>query len=138
MKRKIYIILSLMLCILMLNACAGRYDRISQELGIDISEGNVQLEDDTHGGFHNDGILRLKVEFPEKMNTAGEGWQELPMPEDVVETCEMVHEIDEFLPHTDDGFWFYADRSGGGGAVNFTLAVYDSSTDILYYCSLDT
>lgn len=130
---------------------------ISKEIEVDCSEGFFEFENDTHGGFHNDGIAFYIIEFENSdiLNdiTLNEYWSELPPDEELVEFIEgrVIDEMGKpyFLP-TEEGYYFFYNRSSGnevkgftpgtleGHPGNFTIAIYDPITNKLYYCMYDS
>lgn len=51
---------------LLLTACGPQEPQktISKELGIDVSQGTVAIDFDSHGGFHGDGVACAALQFP--------------------------------------------------------------------------
>lgn len=141
--------------------------RMSESLGIDIPN-QIKIEyEDTHGGFHGDGDTTAIAEFTgvlaEEIQaeiTADSDWKSLPFSEDhdmmmyggVKNGIQYAYDFAELLdmPRIENGFWYYEDRqiesglSSEGQALfprasyNFTMAVYDLDTDLLYYLEVDT
>lgn len=133
-----------LLCALLLTACGSKYDRISQELGVDVDSGQVLYEDDTHGGFHNDGLLRLKIKLPEGTILPQE-WESLPLSDEAAQASQLTEELTDFFPQLTEGRWLLIDRNQGQpgalidrGYDNFTLALFDPASQTLWYCALDT
>ena len=125
---------------------SGRYSRIAGELGLDLSRSVIELEEDSHGGFHNDGLLRLQLRLAEDDFEPGEAWEPLPMDQETETLFYGVHdEISDFMPKAEKGYYFVLDRGDpSDGPVlerpsyNFTIALYDTASGMLYYCALDT
>ena len=112
-------------------------------------------EIDTHGGFHGDGESYVKVYFSDnqaekfisKIKT-NIHWQELPMPEILQKHNTINEEIK--IPEIEKGYWFFIDRhnktinkydySGifDRASYNYSIAVFDTFSNILYYYALDT
>ena len=116
-------------------------------------------EKDYHGGFHGDGESLAKIyfsegqaeKFIEKINK-NEHWRKLPMTEDIRNyTSKGAYEGTE-IPLIENGYWFVLDRHSkatnkyneldifneGRYSLNFTVAVFDIDTNILYCYEEDT
>ena len=114
-------------------------------------------EKDTHGGFHGDGETLAKVYFSDEQaqkfmkNISNcSHWNEFPIPE-TLQNCA-YNSIDEEmkLPSINNGYWFFLDRHSkatdkynynemsGRASSNYSIAVFDIDSNILYIYSLDT
>lgn len=115
-------------------------------------------EKDTHGGFHGDGEAFVKVYFSNgqvngfvnKINK-NKHWNELPMPERLQERVLNADEV-EGIPNVENGYWFFEDRHSKAkdkynysemfdskrASSNFSVAVFNTDTNILYFYALDT
>lgn len=130
---------------------------ISKEVDVDCSGGIIEFENDTHGGFHNDGIAFYILEFENSdiINdiTLNEYWSELPMDEELIELIDgrvRDENGNQYMPDIEEGYYFFHDRFAGNdikGFVpgileqhpgNFTIAIYDINTNKLYYCKYDS
>ncbi len=167
-------IIFIMMCFAMAGYGHGStQDEISGQIGIDISEGTEVFNDDTHGGFHGDGITCIVLKFPDDgvINEIKEkrAWKQLPLNKTVEalvygtfsEINGVSTQIGPYLtdqngnalaPEIHNGYYFFRDRhydneytgsqgvSGvlGRGSFNFTVALYDSDKNMLYYYKLDT
>ena len=149
-----------------LNVCNSQDPQkiISKELGIDVSSGNEMSNLDTHGGFHGDGATFIALEFSgdEALSQIKENgqWKAFPL-DDTIKT--LVYGISDktsrigpyvsddegnaLLPDIHDGYYLLIDRHSDAdkkgdimhrGSFNFTVGIYDSNTNILYFCKLDT
>jgi hypothetical protein len=128
-------------------------------LGLDLSQGTVTRQEDSHGGFHGDGSAFTVVTFDAEDRQTLEGemdgdcWHPLPMTENVAQAVERLA-LDEddapLIPEVAQGYYYFRDRSSASQdpaddsalfdrySYNFTLAAYDSETGTLYYYELDT
>ena len=141
--------------------------RISESTEIPIPD-SIRIDyEDTHGGFHGDGDTLAIVKFDGDTASGVRAeiskqphWKRLPLSESlevmmyggVINGITYTHEYAELLkmPRVDNGYWFFEDRQLESGlskegqdlfpraSYNFTLAVYDADTDILYYLEVDT
>ena len=115
-------------------------------------------EKDTHGGFHGDGEAFLKVNFSDKqaekfVNKINQNnhWKKLPMPERLQNRVSNADEV-EAIPIVKNGYWFFEDRhakatdkynyneifDSNRASLNFSVAVFDTDANILYFYALDT
>ncbi len=135
---------------------------LSRRLGVDLFQGTLVEEEDTHGGFHGDGERRVVLSFaggdlsPRLEKAAG--WQPFPLPEELStalygRTWEGGREgpcIGFPMPPVTRGFFWFQDRHSQAAdpadpsqlyerwSYNFTVAVYDEDTQRLYYIEVDT
>lgn len=128
-------------------AALGSRRSVLDVLEISMPKVRVVYHSDTHGGFHGDGttvlILSGQAHIPESRF-----WHDLPMGKNVRDTLEA--NLPEGLPPVAEGQWFCLDRHSkavdpadpamlfGHGSYNFTVALYDSDNQLLYYIKLDT
>ena len=115
-------------------------------------------EKDTHGGFHGDGEAFVKVYFSNEqaikfINKINENnhWSKLPMPERLRERVSNADEVEK-IPNVENGYWYFVDRhtkttdkynysemfDSNRASSNFSVAVFDIETNILYFYALDT
>lgn len=114
-------------------------------------------EKDTHGGFHGDGEALVKVYFSDKQAEKfirkidkNIHWYKLPM-KDIIQTCINNNITDEIsVPIIENGHWFFLDRHSkatdkynyyemfGRASSNYSIAIFDIDSNILYIYSLDT
>lgn len=78
-------LLALSLCLL--SGCQGTnvQDQIKQQVGIDVSDGRSLSQQDTHGGFHGDGISCYVYTFSDdsclQQVSQADGWSAFPLSE---------------------------------------------------------
>ena len=146
-----------------LTACKSESGQniVSKALGIDVSSGNEVSTYDTHSG-NGDGTSCIALSFNddtvlEKIKNNTE-WSAFPLDETVqtlvygVET-ETTKDgpflTDEngksLVPEIQNGYYCLIDRHSDTKAeilernsFNFTLGLYDTDTNTLYFCELDT
>lgn len=167
MKRILSSTVIFLLSIFMLTACGSKtaQDTVSKELGIDVSSGEEVSNYDTHSG-NGDGISYVVLSFSNdtvieeiKSNLS---WKPFPLDE-TVET--LVYGVSDetssigpyfsdgdgnaLVPEIQNGYYLLIDRqvenNKASGAdilyrpsFNFTLGLYDTDTNTLYFCKLDT
>lgn len=143
-------------------------DGISKALSIDVTDGTVLYSEDSHGGFHGDGMSFTKIQFKSRVcleeieNSAD--WSRLPLPEEMSvllyggKIAGLSYEPLRFGSTTapcmskavENGYYYFSDRLARDnpksekenflerGSYNFDLAIYDADTDIMYYIVFDT
>lgn len=162
MKRIIKGLIAIFTISVLATACQS-YDDISMMLGADVDSAKVVSDAESHGGFHGDGERYIALEFDDDTfeNTIKEDhtWHALPIKDDTVtallyglETPEMTYGpyLENEIPRVEHGYYFFYDDHSESNdpfdtsgvldraSLNFTVAVYDSDTDILYYTEIDT
>ena len=150
-----------------LTACAagGSQNHISNELGLDISAGEEISRYDTHSG-NGDGVTCIAFRFEDdavRKEIQGRAeWHAFPLDETVQALAYGVSDeasqtgpflTDEdgkpLVPEIRNGYYLLIDRQAEKGMIeaadilhrhsfNFTLGLYDTDADTLYFCKLDT
>lgn len=148
-----------LLGIFLLVGCTGT-GSLSKELGVNISSGERRVEYDSHGGFHGDGRTYLELNFDTESGARLEEevrgsslWRTLPLSENLLRLAEnaMPKEGDyKSLSEAKRGYYCFIDRHSKStdpqndadvlnrSSCNYTLAVYDTEKNMLYYVALDT
>ena len=129
--RKIYILLAvLILTIITMTTCSSSAENnISKILGVDVSSGIVINTQDSHGGFHGDGLLFTKITFTDNTDTleneikSNSSWTEMPLSENLNTLIygtksdnECIgpfignEEINPLFPKIENGYYFFKDR----------------------------
>lgn len=119
----------------------------------------VVEERDTHGGFHGDGTYYLTLDCSQNKEVAMElvnSWNAFPLSQNLQtilygsETRSSLLAEETNFPEIKNGYYYFCDRHSGStdasddtnlfsrASYNFTLAIYDSDTDRLYYVEFDT
>ena len=165
MKHKvIWSCLCILLC-LSLTACSAELNLeegasyISDELDLDIKSGKVLTAWDEHGGFHGDGTAYAVLGFSDssvlEQIENSDDWNPFPLDDTVTILVYgtdgagpyLTDENQEpLLPKIRNGYYLLIDRQEDQEepdmlkrySMNFTLAIYDTDTDRLYYCEEDT
>lgn len=159
MKRLLTILL-LMFSVAALNNCTPLENRgesqekrelirIGEALGLDLSDGTLIHFENSHGGFHGDGLTEAEVDLKgmaEKLEGAS-GWKPLPMTENAAQAFQICAGEDS---RAVQGWYFLYDRHSESTdpyddtelhsrfSWNFTLAVYDNQQERMYFYKLDT
>lgn len=121
----------------------------------------VVEEEENHGGFHGDGTYHLILDCTENKEKALEnvkGWNKLPLSKNLKlimygdESGQYGYDLAEEvnIPEVTNGYYYFCDRHSDStdssddtnllsrASFNFTLAIYDSDTNRLYYVEFDT
>lgn len=167
MKKSIAFLLTVLLLLIPLAACSasGTQAVVSKALGIDAESGSLASCYDTHSGngdgttcavlrFHGNGVLREIQASPE--------WKAFPLDPTVRTLVYGVEDAssktgpfltdengEPCVPEIRNGYYRLIDRQAAAGkatgpdilnrgSFNFTLGLYDTDTDTLYFCELDT
>ena len=146
------------------SACGSKsvQETVSAELGIDASGGKEISATDTHGGFHGDGVSSVALSFSDlsvldeiKGNAE---WKAFPLDDTVQALVYGVNdETSSIGPFINDGTGNPLVREIQNGyyilidcqkdketdilersSFNVTVGLYDTDTNTLYYCTLDT
>lgn len=161
--RKIFTIMLTLILIIALPACS--VDTQSDDyFGFSKHDFTVVEEQNTYGGFHGDGSYYLILDCSNNKETAlkiVDSWNSLPLSEnldlimfggekdgisyDGYDLSEEAH-----IPEIKNGYYCFKDRYSKAenssddsellsrSSFNFSLAIYDSDTDIFYYFEFDT
>lgn len=171
MKRRVFIIPILLLAVLISTGCQAKGETIQREisdaLGVDVGEGIVVASEDSHGGFHGDGMYFVTLRFPDgtflDQTSEVQGWKNLPLSENLTKLVYgieddaskigpyLTKEIGEpVIPDVQNGCYYFLDRHSKSvdgyddsdvlnrGSLNLTVAIYDMDTDTLYYVEYDS
>ena len=138
------------------SSASGTKGHLESRLGLSFPTGTEIVCEDSHGGFHGDGVLTAVVRIPNSQ--AGEStvesiakqWTPLPVEEDWMEQFQSVWtdygKTLGKLPQNTEEFWFYRDRyKERYGEVcaynpvmqNCTFAMLDAETGLLYVLEVD-
>lgn len=144
---------SVPLCVYALPGCGEgnwedqRMHRINEALGVSLSSGTLVRYEDSHGGFHGDGLTAAEVDVKglERDLAGAPGWKPLPMPENAARAVRLCGEEGASVK---EGFYYLYDSQSDDPyddtglhsrySWNFTAAVYDSGRGRLYFYKFDT
>ena len=134
-------------------------EQVEKDLGIDVSQGVVLENWDTHGGFLGDGLTYVSIRFTPEQAPEDQMqppyWHALPLSQNLDTVLysgrflRNAHE-ERLFPPIKNGFYYFRDRNSKSvddtddtplfsqGSYNFTLAVYDSDAKTLHYIAYDT
>lgn len=124
------------------------------DTGIDMGAGKVISENDSHEGFHGDGLYFSEIKFSDdstleriKTNTK---WHKLPLSKNLNEFIYEPLDDGIKMPKITNGYYYFYDRHSESsnpyddtellsrGSYNFTVMIYDCDSDTLYVCREDT
>lgn len=127
------------------------------DVGLNLADAQFRSDDDSHGGFHGDGVRLAVLHFDEAADAAlldtVEGWSPLPLSDELddmlYKQIEGIYPSDVRIPRVEHGYWYFRDRYSAQSpdaekpfterySYNFTAAVLDTDTNTLYYCEVDT
>lgn len=139
-----------------ISGASGTKRHLESRLGLSFPTGTEIVCEDSHGGFHGDGVLAAIVRFPDSqagekvIRSIAKQWTPLPVKEDWIEKFQVVWtdyaKTLDALPQNIEGFWFYRDRyKERYGEVcypnpvmqNCTFAMLDTETGLLYVLEVD-
>ena len=139
-----------------ISGASGTKRHLESRLGLSFPTGTEIVCEDSHGGFHGDGVLAAIVRFPDSqagekvIRSIAKQWTPLPVQEDWMEKFQVVWtdyaKTLDALPQNTEGFWFYRDRyKERYGEVcypnpvmqNCTFAMLDAETGLLYVLEVD-
>ena len=164
MKRKLTMLLYLTLFMFILTSCevGSHSDEVTEVLGLDVSTGTIISDYDTHGGFHGDGTTCIVYSFGDDtvlndiINSSD--WNKFPLDDTVQALVYGIsdktsqtgpfltdNEGNPIVPEILNGYYLLIDRQNDADgdildrySFNFTLGLYDTDTNTLYFCKLDT
>ena len=140
---------------------------ISKTIGVDVSVGEVISKSDSHGGFHGDGVTVIEIQLNDTSISDqikdNEDWNTLPLTENLTSLVygvqtesssvgPMIHSGDgaPVIPEVVNGYYYFLDRHSQStnpkddsevldrASYNFTIAIFDTDQQTLYYMELDT
>lgn len=140
---------------------------ISKDLGIKVPN-NLEFQyEDSHGGFHGDGVTLAKAKITQNniqyiLDKSKVKWNKMPMSKDIKlrlyggrkDNINYSYELakDLNMENIETGYWLFLDRWGnekeytkGEGLLdgnrhskNFSLGIIDSDNNIFYYIKFDS
>ena len=133
------------------------YNYYSSLIEISIPMFAKMEEKDTHGGFHGEGEALAKIYFSNEQAEKflskikeNKHWSKFPMPENLRHYIHNCIDKEMEMPIIDNGYWFFLNRYNKipdkydytelerKPSSNFSIAVIDTDSNMLYIYSLDT
>lgn len=167
MNKILTITFAILVYLFTLTACSSEsiQDSVSKELGINVLTGKEISSYDTHGG-NGDGTTCIAFSFEndkvlEEIKSNSD-WKAFPLDETVgvlvYGVSDETSKVGPFLndnngnplvPEIQNGYYLLIDRQTENdntnsadilhrNTFNFTLGLYDTDTNTLYFCQLDT
>ena len=158
MKKNTLFILLILCGMFLICGCGRNIKKLGESIEFNTSNCKVENEIDTHGGFLGDGEYFAKITCS-KIEELSTHWKELPVSSLIdyptkMKTCtgNGCNDIyDRFnIPNIKNGYYYFHDRHSlatneysdlglnNRSSWNFTLAILDIDTNIIYYYELDT
>lgn len=161
--KKLIILTTCLILVVSLTACSIEEHTPKDYFGFYKEDFIVLDEADTHSGFHGDGSYHLILDCSENKEKATEilsKWIELPLLENLALIMyggekdgisygyNLAKEAE--IPTIENGYYYFCDKHAKStdnknasalfdrGSFNFSLAIYDSDTDKMYYFEYDT
>ena len=153
MNKKILILV----LILLFSGCSNnQIKHISNRLNLNLDSCKIIEYNDTHGGFLGDGTYFAKLECA-SIDT--KNFKELPLSEEIqkildVEWCDSTGCYNFYkknnIPKIKNGYYYFYYRHSDStnhfddkdlnnrSSWNFTIAIYDLDTKVIYFYELDT
>lgn len=151
----IYMLLIPFIFLSSLGLCFGpstRSEYVARECGVSTEGGTVIHESDDHGGFLGDGEMLVFIQFDDdgvtETMTESNHWRLLPLEEELHHAIYNSFHVD--MPEVTNGYYYFRNRKDDvsdrynpayvdvGSSWNFTAAIFDLDTNILYYIEEDT
>lgn len=161
MRKKFAILLALIF-LTALSACFAN-THSDDYFGFSKHDFTVVEEQNTHGGFHGDGFYSLILDCSSHTENAlkiVDGWNSLPLSENLdlilfggeKDGINYGYHLSEkaHIPEIKNGYYCFRDRHSQAenssddsdlfrrSSFNFSLAIYDSDTNLFYYFEFDT
>lgn len=150
-------------CLINFSACTATEAGVTEYFGFEMSDFKIVEEKGTHGGFLGDGEYYLILDCSDNTDDAQSiiaSWQKFPLPETLSllmyggekdgNSYGYNFAKEAHWPDIKNGVYKFVDRHPQAGheeddsnlldrgSLNFSIAVYDEDTDMLYYFELDT
>lgn len=155
MKQILLLFISLVIFCHSCSAPLNPYAEVEAEFDTYAEQGTMVTNIDTHGGFLGDGDAFVKVEYDaeagreiQKKLSNDEDWGSLPLTDDLKRVAGCCRY--EFPRSRENGYYYFYDRSRESEnpkdaspvmhrySYNFTLGIYDSEENALYWFEFDT
>lgn len=161
--KKLFTISLVVGALLALVACGSKttaQDAISKELGLDVSGGKEVLNTNTYSGGEGTSCIAVVLDEDTVLNAIKSSmeWEAFPLDETVQTLVYGIEDgtskegpflADEngnpVVPEIQNGYYLLIDRHSDTksnilerGSFNFTVGLYDTDSNTLYCCKLDT
>ena len=128
---------------------------LDEEFGIDSRDYTVLHKEEGHGGFHGDGLYHIALDCSQNMDEMAAvvvDWRSLPLPENLYKVMfspgfDLAGQAS--IPDVQNGYYYFHNRHSearfswdtdifGHASYNFSIGIFDSDTNILYFVAFDT
>lgn len=152
------IIISLIVMSLFISGCSNnKIDHVSDILSTNLDNCSIEKDSDSHSGFMGDGAYFAKISC--SSNIEFDEWKELPLSTEIndaleIEICddkECKNVFDKYnIPDVENGYYYFVDRHSmasdkksdvdlnNRSSYNYSIGIYDSDTNILYFYEFDS
>lgn len=144
-------IINFILSIFLLFSCKSKSleTRVSEELGIDLSNSKTISKSSDYGSF-GDGYSLLIMDCSgkdvEQQIINNQDWQHFPLSTEVNTLVYNNYEkFSSTIPEIKNGYFILIDRQNWTDknilerySYNFSIGLYDTDHNMFYYCKLDT
>ena len=135
-------------------------ESILKKIEIEENKCKIETDVDTHGGFNGDGDYFAKIKCSDlDYKKLSNNWKKLPLTEELNKVMEMKQCDDKecknvyekySIPNIENGYYYFLNRHSESNnkyddtnlntdsSWNFTLAIMDMNSNIIYYYELDT
>lgn len=154
MKKRVFVVF-FTICTISIIGCGKKngLTSFSNQSGIDLTQGTIKSEEDTHGGFLGDGYTLIVADYTDSLvpeMKANEHWHSLPLSGNLQTFVNQPFDDTVTIPQIKNGYYYFYDRHDESKdhyddtyllnrySFNFTLAIYDSDTNHLYLLEYDT
>lgn len=166
MKKKVIAISIIVVLLLIAFFPDSDSNAYAADLGLNVSSGKILSHSDSHGGFHGDGLTYTVIRFSDNavlsQIQASQNWKKYPLDDTVaalvhgatyVKGSTSFHYGPALVSNTGEpllsaiknGYYLLIDRHTEQdssilerSSKNFSLGIYDTDTNTLHYCELDT
>ena len=164
MKNKKHIFISLLAILLLLSLYIVNYNSINKKIARDLEirlPSSLEFEyQDTHGGFHGDGITLAQAKLGDKdisniLDKSKTNWKQAPISlerqlliygSSSDGTTTIPNTDDSTIPVIENGYWIFKDRTlkerkerfPDLPSGNYSVGLIDSHTRIFYYIKFDS
>lgn len=116
-------------------------EQVAERLGLNLENTTVLEEWDTHGGFHGDGEMFLKLSCADGFEEClKQQWKKMPLVDEAYSyyyiwggLFEHPETGKKVIPEIANGYWYFENT----GAMNWDFAAYDCEENILYFYGFD-
>jgi len=117
---------------------------VSNQIGVDVTNGNLYDGFNDHNGPHGDGTAYLEIKLPDSFtqdHMEHYDWLACPIPKETAYLCNLIAEqhSDHLIKSPSDiknGHYLFLDNSPDPSfniPQNYIIAVYEADQNILYY-----